>query len=104
MLVKGHSIVIASGKLMSTFSVTCIGRTVNVYLIIVFHKLECFFFYFLLPFGFQEAMKLALQYNDRVIQARCLCVFADIHRNRGDNKVCMTQRHTDRQIYRRTDK
>ena len=32
-------------------------------------------------------MKMALQYNDRVVQARCLCVFADIHRNRGDNEV-----------------
>ncbi|XP_038072503.1 43 kDa receptor-associated protein of the synapse-like [Patiria miniata] len=32
----------------------------------------------------EEAMKMALQLNDRAIQARCLCIFADIHRKRGD--------------------
>ncbi|XP_071492523.1 43 kDa receptor-associated protein of the synapse-like [Diadema antillarum] len=29
-------------------------------------------------------MKLSLQQHDHLAQARCMCVFADVHRNRGD--------------------
>ncbi|XP_078000141.1 43 kDa receptor-associated protein of the synapse-like [Glandiceps talaboti] len=32
----------------------------------------------------EDAMKLALQLRDRSVQGRCLCLFADIHRNRQD--------------------
>lgn len=34
----------------------------------------------------EDAMKLAMQYSDRPVQARCLYLFADIHRKRSDTE------------------
>ena len=36
---------------------------------------------------FQDALKMALAENDRPMQAKCLCCFADIYRRRNDVQV-----------------
>ncbi|ESP03907.1 hypothetical protein LOTGIDRAFT_156505 [Lottia gigantea] len=34
----------------------------------------------------EDAMKVAMLYNDIVVQVKCMVLFADIHRSRGDNE------------------
>ncbi|XP_033107825.1 43 kDa receptor-associated protein of the synapse-like [Anneissia japonica] len=36
----------------------------------------------------EEALKMSVKFNERLVQARCLCILADIHRTKKDFEAC----------------
>ncbi|XP_071941864.1 43 kDa receptor-associated protein of the synapse-like [Antedon mediterranea] len=36
----------------------------------------------------EEVLKMSIKHNERMVQSRCLCILADIHRTKGDFQAC----------------